>query len=467
MIKLYLDWNIMSGLKNGHFPELSAIVLNEQKFFLPYSTSHIGDILASIKNHSEEEQRLINQDLDFIREISKNQCLFNTGEQVLINTIDPGELLDDRIREAPLFTDFSLDSLFSSIGNDPLINSMKDMLATIQLDSAFKAAFDNPESADMMNKMFPGLKEEPNMNGFFKSLGNMYQNLNEKEDYKFLRDSVQKIGVNSGHFNDDKDPYEVIQNAYKKLGIEPFNPDQYFDKNKNAPAWFNDLTNSYITLDMHGYKADKVRVNEKESNTFKNTTEDASHTAFASLCDIFITNDNKNFFKTQKVYDKFGVRTKVFKPQEFISYYHKYLNQKTFDDSYAAVINDLNNIENRQPLYLDNGDFFGVEKFCDYFHFNFFNKIIIPKTNNEDFYFLLSKETPSNYFICTQHEINQLLQLFIEKLGMDCDGKSILEGNEIQSLDFWEGRTWITNIGKIRLCIENTRFHLYFYLNNN
>ena len=50
---------------------------------------------------------------------------------------------------------------------------------------------------------------------------------------------------------------------------------------------------------------------------------------------------------------------------------------------------------------------------------------------------------------------------------MDCDGKSILEGNEIQSLDFWERRTWITNIGKIRLCIENTRFHLYFYLNNN
>ena len=37
-----------------------------------------------------------------------------------------GANLDDRIREAPLFTDFSLDSLFSSIGNDPLINSMKD-----------------------------------------------------------------------------------------------------------------------------------------------------------------------------------------------------------------------------------------------------------------------------------------------------------------------------------------------------
>lgn len=331
MIKLYLDWNIMSGMKNGHFTELSAIVLNQQKFFLPYSTSHIGDIFASIKNHSEEEQKLINQDIDFIREITKNQCLFNTGEQVLIDTIDPGEILDDRIREAPLFKDFSLDSIFSLIEEDNpmfgLVSSIKSMISSIPLESAFKEAFENPESAEMMNKMFPGLKDEPNMNGFFKSFGKMYQNLNEKEDYRFLRDSVQKIGVNNGHFNDNKNPYEVIQKAYQKLGTEPFNPDLYFDKNKNAPGWFNDLANSYIILDMHGYKADKVKVNEKESNTFKNTTEDASHMAFASLCDIYITNDNKNYFKTQQVYDKYKVRTKVFKPREFIDYFNMELNQ--------------------------------------------------------------------------------------------------------------------------------------------
>ena len=136
----------MSGMKNGHLPELSAIVLNDQNFFIPYSTSHIGDILASIKDHSEEEQRLINQDLDFIREITKNQCLYNTGEQVLINTIDPGELLDERIRDAPLFTDFSLDSLFSLINeDDPMfgtVSSIKNMLASIPLEETFKEAFE-------------------------------------------------------------------------------------------------------------------------------------------------------------------------------------------------------------------------------------------------------------------------------------------------------------------------------------
>ena len=48
------------------------------------------------------------------------------------------------------------------------------------------------------------------------------------------------------------------------------NLDQYFDKTKNAPEWFNDITNEYVKLDMHGFKADKVKVTDKEKNTFKN-----------------------------------------------------------------------------------------------------------------------------------------------------------------------------------------------------
>ena len=59
MIKVYLDWNVISGMKNNHFPELSNIIVNKEKFLLLYSTSHIGDIFSSIKNHSEDEQKLV------------------------------------------------------------------------------------------------------------------------------------------------------------------------------------------------------------------------------------------------------------------------------------------------------------------------------------------------------------------------------------------------------------------------
>ena len=92
----------------------------------------------------------------------------------------------------------------------------------------------------------------------------MFHNMNETEDYKDLRNMVQQIGVNSGHFNENKNPFEIIDNAYKKTGVENFNVDQYFDKTKNAPEWFNDITNEYVKLDMHGFKADKVKVTDKE-----------------------------------------------------------------------------------------------------------------------------------------------------------------------------------------------------------
>ena len=54
MVKVYIDWNVMSGMKNGHFPELCKIIEKSNNLLLLYSTSHIGDILAS---YSEDENQ--------------------------------------------------------------------------------------------------------------------------------------------------------------------------------------------------------------------------------------------------------------------------------------------------------------------------------------------------------------------------------------------------------------------------
>jgi hypothetical protein len=63
MINVYIDWNVMSGMKNNHFPELLNILTNKDKFLLLYSTSHIGDINASISDE-EQQQKRIREDLD-------------------------------------------------------------------------------------------------------------------------------------------------------------------------------------------------------------------------------------------------------------------------------------------------------------------------------------------------------------------------------------------------------------------
>lgn len=469
MIKVYLDWNVMSAMKNGYLQEFKDIILNKEKFLLLYSTSHIGDIFASIKNHSEEEQKLIKQDLDYLTFLTDDLCLVNNSKEVTLSNYEPGELLDDRINEAPLFKDFSLDNLFSSIDKDNpmfgLVNSMKNMLATIPLDTAFKDAFENPESAAMLNKMFPGLKEGQTMNGFFKSFGQMYHNMNETEDYKDLRNMIQQIGVNSGHFNENKNPFDVIDSAYKKTGKENFDVDQYFDKTKNAPEWFNDITNEYVKLDMHGFKADKIKVNEKEKNTFKNTTEDASHSAFASRCEFYITNDDKNYHKTKAVYQKLNIHTVVLKPNEFLEYFNDYLNYNDFDEHFLGLIKELNRGENFYQFKFIDSDELGYVNFTKQFFFNFFNKITISFSSDNESFFLLSKENPSRYYVISQREIEATLKLFVDKLGIDINGKSYYETGEIIKNEDWTGRTWETNVGQIKIKRLNGWFQMYFYPN--
>ena len=457
----------MSGMKNNHFPELNDIILNKDKFLLLYSTSHIGDIFASIKNHSEEEQKLIQEDLDYITKLTDDLCLVNNSKEVTLNTYEPGELLDDRIREAPLFEDFSLDNLFSSIDvDDPMfgiVNTMKNMIASIPLDLAFKEALENPESAEMLDKMFPGLKEDQTMNGFFKSFSKMFHNMNETEDYKDLRNMVQQIGVNSGHFNENKNPLEVIDNAYRKIGVENSNVDKYFEKGKNAPEWFDDITNEYIKLDMHGFKADKVKVTAKEKNTFNNTTEDASHSAFASRCEFYITNDDKNYHKTKAVFQKLGINTIVLKPNEFIQYYNLFLNVNNFDDHFTSIIDEIKRVENFQEQKYQNGESFGWVNFTNQYFFNFFNKILIPSPETNDALFVLGKESPSKRYIISHKEIEGMLKLFVDKLGIDINGKSYFEISEINTEEDWTGRIWELNFGQITIKRLNGWFQMYFF----
>ena len=81
--------------------------------------------------------------------------------------------------------------------------------------------------------------------------------------------------------------------------------------------------------DMHGYQEDTVQVKpNKRKETFRNTTEDSFHCAFASTCNFYIINDNKSYNKTKQIYKRLGINTIVFKPNEFIEHYNNFLNVK-------------------------------------------------------------------------------------------------------------------------------------------
>jgi hypothetical protein len=98
MIKVYVDWNVMSQLKQGQHSELLNMLERRQQLYVIYSTSHISDILVSY-NDDEGQQARIKDDLDFISSLTDNWCAHSAEKQVSIGQVDPHDLFEERLTQ--------------------------------------------------------------------------------------------------------------------------------------------------------------------------------------------------------------------------------------------------------------------------------------------------------------------------------------------------------------------------------
>lgn len=461
MIKVYLDWNVIAQMKGGYQNDLLKALSNKDRFFIPYSTSHISDILSSYSEDIEQKKR-IEKDLEFITSLTDNLCLSNNGKQVILDKSDPKALFQQRVDDKDFMTDFNLDTLDEIFSENEFAKGIGktiiSLLKSIPLDDAFKDAIENSDSGKYLNQMFPELKENPTMEGFFKSFGKMYQNLNEKESYKILREITQKgLGIKRDKIFNDDNPYNLIDEAHNKLGISF---DKHFDNLKNAPEWYNKIINEYIKLDMHGYQEDAVKVKEnKRKETFKNTSEDAFHSAFASTCNFYIINDNKSYKKTKQIYERLKINTVVLKPDEFLDYYKKYLNIENISEYFKIAVEII-----KTNNFFESKDENGIQRtyIFPYFLFDFFNKIIVVQSNeNDKAIILLSKFSPTNGHITHFIEIKILVKMLNGYFGNDIENKGDVLDEEFET-ENWTGRMWKLDDIRFKLMALNGYFQLYF-----
>jgi hypothetical protein len=458
MIKIYFDWNVISQMKNGNHSQLNNIVFDNSKLLIPYSTSHISDILSSF-NETEKQKEFIRLDLEFLSKLTKDHCLYNDGKSVLLDYTSPIELFEQRVEMKDTFKDISLDGLSEIFNQDEstkeigeaFINSLK----SISLGEDFIQALENPETAEQMEKMFPGLKENPTMEGFFQSFSKMNIALNESDDYKYLREIVQDgFGINRDKIFNIEEPYKLIDKEQNNKNILI---DEHLDSSKNAPEWFNKISNEYVLLDMFGYQEDNVNIKKGRKETFKNTTEDAFHASFASTCSFYVLNDKKSYNKTKKIYEKLSIKTIVLKPEEFVDYYNKYLNIQEVGLNLTIAFDILKN----QQFYESQEEGGKLRTYLiPYYLFDFFNKILVYIPNdNSQIIFLLSQNKSDNYIIYVKQVI-KLVDDITELFGIDIEKKGTVKEEEFID-GKWNGRTWKQNNITYRLILNNVTFQFY------
>lgn len=448
-------------MKAGHHEQLKELLCQPERIVTLFSTSHIGDILSSYKE-DPEQLKTIEEDLEFITSLTNNCCLSNDGKEIRLSYDDPKRLFDQRVEDKDLFENFSLDKLQEIFEGDPLTSSLGKtfvkLIKSMPLDKAFKDALSNPQNSDQLNKMFPGLKENPTMEGFFSSFGKMLTNMNQNEDYKDLREMVQSgLKINRDKLFDITNPHESINKAYDKLGVGDFS--QYQQTDKNAPKWFNEISNDYIMLDMHGYQEDRVNTKKGRKETFSNTTEDAFHAGFGSTCNFYIVNDKRAFKKTSKVYEKFKLDTLLFKPQEFVEYYNSYLQPRTYE------------LDLQIPFEYLKFDDYSEEKLesrilrtyhIPHFLFDFFNKMLVVANSEGKIEMLvLSQIAPSNKKITYYFEIEKLSPKLYQALGEDIDQLGGIKQPELEQEE-WNGRKWDFESISFRLIRSQGIYQFYY-----
>jgi hypothetical protein len=406
---------------------------------------------------------LIDSDLEFISQLTQNKCLFNSGDDIMLEYKSPKDLFQNRVDEKDLYRDLSVEGFVKMFEKSSSISGFgevfKSLLKSIPLEESLKEVFEDTEKSQQLDAIFPGLKENPTMEGFFKSFSNMLVGLNEDEKYKDLRKIVQSgLGINRDRMFDNQNPFQIIDKEHKKMGVSIF---EHFDNSKNAPKWFNEITNEYILLDMHGYQEDNININRGRKETFKNTTEDAFHAAFASTCNFYVLNDNKSYKKTKLVFEKLNTNTLVFKPNEFIEYYNTYVKLK--DQLLHLTI----------PLkHFVNGDF--IENkiegatirtyFTQYFFFDFFDKFVmlIPDNGGRPT-MMMSKSETNNHRIYIL-EIQSLVSTILKLLGNDINNIGDVDENELMQND-WIGRKW--EIEGFTLSLVKFRGYFQLYIDTD
>lgn len=463
-MKLYIDWNVLNGIKNGHFQELEKIIRQTDKFLIVYSTAHISDIASSYSE--EKENPDIQLDLEFLAEITNCLCVFNDGKDIILQQNEPFHIFESEIESKNLTDHFTFDKIFSILDdneiNSKMIAPLKTLLKSFPIDAVFKDAFENAQSSELMNSMFPGFKNNPTYEGLFNSMGKMFKNLNENEGYKDLKVPFKHLNINQGKLTDpDRNPFDV-------LGIEesPLQKD-YYEKGKYAPIWFDDITSAYINLDMHGFHSDEVKVTETKKKTFKNTTQDSFHTAFSTICDFYITNDKKNYQKAKAIFKEKNIFTHVLKADEFINFYKENLEEVDFISSWKKFeevtksgkfydISDKNNPDEINKVHYSNFNYFG-----------YFNRIYFFNSDEDKnaISFMFGKELPTNSLVIYFSEIKKMVQIIVDYLGTDNNDRGYFDESEIDENNHWNGRIW--DLGKFQYKLIQYKRYFQFYYHFN
>lgn len=425
MIRVYLDWNIISNLKKPEFQEIAQFIQeNKDCFQFPYSPAHFHDLMKSYQPNNEFFQK----DLESLEYLSEKHLLRwgKDGIEVLFGT--PKEYFEGQIEQEDPFSLMDMEKVLSDLDESTsdigLGNIGKLMKSLFQLAPSGIEITD--ENRDVLNKMFPNLTPQSSMWDLMKDIAPFSKNLlQDREYYKDFRNMMTEQGFklesNSGNWSKE----EVIKNIDTFLSSFKLNMTylEYVEttfKHKKEPAnAYEFYTTAYLMLDLIGFRRDKL---PKPTDNMQNIQADAEHSFYGGYCDYFIADDKNLRIKTEILYNEFNIPTPVLESSELISTLSKALHQPNgstniLTEAFSFCQEEA--IVEHYPI-TDENEFETTAYKLPFFYFNFFTYVILTQYPKQEVLTLTFKRVFKNYSTFIYYtESERLIDKIVKLFGFD------------------------------------------------
>ena len=303
MLKIYLDWNIITHLKDEQNSDLFAFLLeNKNKFIFPYSKAHIKDLLVS----KDANNNYYEQDFQLLAEICEHHLLEH--EHNINNPYPykcyPKDYLEIKNAELELFSSgFSKCTFYKFLDENGLnLDYFMSILKKEKIEPFVIPLINKTigNLADLFSLMFeygPTLfndKKTP------KQIQSYIQTTTNDSQYRKIQGSnstnIFKVLDAALFPQTNKNFVELVENPIA-------------ERSKSNLELFTSL---YLTLNLSGFFSDKNR-------NLQNIYTDSEHAYYASSCDFFVSNDSRLREKTDAIYRQYNIQTKIISSEELIT----------------------------------------------------------------------------------------------------------------------------------------------------
>ncbi|SFQ82165.1 hypothetical protein [Hymenobacter arizonensis] len=399
MIRVYLDWNVVSNFKRDEFKDIREFIAkNKKSLQFPYTPAHFKDLMKSYRPDND----LFGTDLESLEYLSENHFMRWGKEGMEILMGSPKDYLEIEKDSEDIFSQMDMEKILNDLGDNELGRAVGGLMKSLfQLQPAGIEVTD--ENREMLQKMFPNLSNSSSMWDLMKGMVPFSQKLHQdREYYKDFRKSIGEKGFKlepaSGNWNVEtvvKNIDQFLERLNTKLTFREY-INTCFKHKKEPATGFEYYTTAYLMLDMLGYKPDKL---PKTTDSMQNIQADGQHSFYSAYCDYFVVDDTKLRIKTQVLFKEFNIPTIVLESNEFIKVVKDKLHINKEGVHFINEAVELLEAENIVEYYESNNEDEGDTRAfkLPVFYFDFFNYAIYEWYPKQEGFALIFKKVFKNY----------------------------------------------------------------------